>query len=149
MTKNYFKLGLDVLMALGLLLIMVPKAIGQNVHEWAGIIIALAFITHIIVNWKWVKTVTLRFHRSLPLRTRFIYILNLLVFIGFAALVTSGLFIAETIDFSWLGINRGAEIGWKILHKSLPSLVFLLAAIHAGMNLDWVRRVLKPAAAGK
>ena len=123
MQKNHFKLGLDVLMALSLLFIMVPKILGQSVHEWAGLVIAAVFITHIIVNWKWIKMVTTHFLRRLPFRTRFNYILNLLVFAGFAAIIVSGVCISETIDFSWLGIARGGG-GWKMLHKGLAFFVF-------------------------
>lgn len=138
MQKNNIKFGLDLLMFLGLLLIMVPKMLDQTVHEWAGLIIAGIFIIHIIFNWNWIKAVTVNFLRKPALRNRGKYILNLLIFAGFAATVVSGMFISKTIDFSWLGIARGHGVGWKLLHESASYLTFLLVGIHTGLSFNWV-----------
>ncbi|MEN6324787.1 MAG: DUF4405 domain-containing protein [Syntrophomonas sp.] len=138
MEKNNLKFGLDLFMALGLLLIMVPKMLGITVHEWAGLLIAVVFAVHIILNWNWIKAVTFNFLHKQALRNKFKYILNLLIFIGFAAIIISGMYISKTIDFSWLGITRGQGMGWRLLHESASYLTFLLVGIHAGLSFNWI-----------
>jgi len=142
--KNKFKLGFNLVMALSLLLIMIPKLFGQTVHEWAGLIIGAVFIIHIVINWNSIKTVTLRFLNNLGFRTRLTSILNLLIFIGFVAVIVSGMYISKSIDFSWLGITKSGGMGWKLLHTSASYLTFLLVGVHAGMNFHWVLNVIKP-----
>lgn len=145
MYHNKFKLGLDLIMALGLLIIMVPNILGHAVHEWAGLIIAAAVIAHIVINWSCIKTITLRFFRHLKFRTRLVYILNLLMFLGFLAIVVSGMYISKTIDFSWLGINRSAGTSWKLIHTSSAYLTFLLAGVHIGINFHRMFNMIRPA----
>jgi hypothetical protein len=143
MPKNYFNLGLDVLIILVLLLLMEPDILGRTLHEWIGLIIGAVLITHISINWQWIKTITLNFLHKLTFRARLNYILDLLIFTGFAATIISGMYISKSIDFSWLGIPRGG-MGWKLLHTSVSYLTFLLAAVHTGMNFRGVLRILNP-----
>ena len=144
MDKNKFKVVFDLVMALSLLLIMVPKLLGQIVHEWAGLIIVAVLIIHLVINWNSIKTVSSKFLSRLSFRIRLVYFLNLLIFIGFVAIIVSGMFISKSIDFSWLGINRGSSISWKLLHTSTAYLTFLLVGVHVGMNFQWVLGVVKP-----
>ncbi len=144
MDKNKFKLVLDLVMALSLLLIMVPNLLGQTVHEWAGLIMAAMLLIHIVFNWNRIKSVTLNFFHKLSFKIRLTYFLNLLLFIGFVSIIISGMFISKSIDFSWLGISRGSGLGWKSLHSSISYLTFLLVGIHIGMNFHWVLSAVKP-----
>lgn len=146
MTKKS-KLVIDSILALGALLTMVPQLLGITVHEWAGLVLGAFILFHIAINWKSIKNITLNFLHSVRLRTRFTYILNLLIFIGFAAIIFSGMYISKTIDFSWLGISQGGGRGWKLLHTSAAYLTFLLTGIHAGMNFRRVLYMIKPVAA--
>lgn len=144
MGKHNTRLGLDLLMIVSLLLIMVPVLLGQTWHEWAGLILGAVLIIHIVIHWKRLKAITLNFHHRLAFRTRFNYILNLVIFAGFAGIIVSGIFMAKTIDFSWLGINRGNGMGWKLLHASASYLTFVLIGIHTGMNFDRVLYTINP-----
>jgi len=142
--KNKFKLVLDLVMALSLLLIMVPNILGQIVHEWVGLIIGAVLLIHLVINWNSIKTLTLNFFHSLSFKIRITYFLNLLIFIGFVSIIISGMYISKSIDFSWLGISRGSGMGWKLLHTSTSYLTFLLVSIHIGMNFRWVLSAVKP-----
>ncbi|MGE5397237.1 MAG: hypothetical protein ACM3MK_06825 [Chitinophagales bacterium] len=144
MDKTRLKLTIDILMTLSLIFMMVPKVIGQDLHELVGIIIGVIFLIHIVLNWRWIKTKTLNFFRRLSFRIRLIYILNILVFLGFAAIILSGINISETINFSFLGISRGGGMGWKVLHTSATYFTFLISAIHTGLNFSQVIRAIKP-----
>lgn len=145
MHNSKFRWGLDLIMALCLLLIMVPNMLGHSVHEWAGLIIAAVIVFHIIINWKSIKTITLNFFHHLSFRTRFVYVLNLLIFIAFITVIVSGMYIAESINFSWLGINREGGMSWKLIHTTSAYLTFLLAGLHGGINFRRVLNMIKPA----
>lgn len=144
MQNSKLRLGLGLIMALCLLLIMVPNMLGPSVHEWAGLIIAATVIFHIAVNWKRIKTITLNFPNHLSFLTRFGYILNLIIFIALITVIVSGMYIAESINFSWLGINRGGGMSWKLIHTTSAYLTFLLVGIHGGMNFHRVLNMIKP-----
>lgn len=143
--KNNFKLGLDMVMIFSLIFLMVPVSMGQTIHEWAGLVIAAVFICHIALNWKWIKKVSLCFGGKLQGKTRLNYILTLLMFSGFLFIIISGMYIAKTIDFSWLGISSGNQGMWKVIHSTVAYITFIIVGIHTGLNLGWVVNTFKKA----
>jgi hypothetical protein len=55
---NIFKFVLNLLLAVVFLLLMDPRSFyGLSFHEWAGLLIALFFLLHKILNWSWIKKV--------------------------------------------------------------------------------------------
>ena len=141
MKKVHFKFSHNIFILVITLILMDPRAyLGEWFHEWAGLLIGLFFILHIILNWNWVKECTKRFFGKLPAKVRLNYILDVLLFVSFAFIVWSGIEISKTIDFSWLGIERGGPQGmnWKSLHGSLSMLVIIILGIHTGLHWDWV-----------
>ena len=75
----YVRFGLDLLMAVTFVLFFNKQVLGGlTFHEIAGLAIAVAFFTHVLLNWQWVKKVTVKlFDRRLPRRTKFGYFLNI------------------------------------------------------------------------
>lgn len=124
-------------MTVALLALMEPKATGLSVHEWGGLLICLLFLVHNIVNWKWMTCVTGRFFKKLPAKNRVNYLLDILLLAGFAAIVVSGMAIAETIDFSWLPLT-GARFFWRNLHIAASLWTLILVGIHVGLHWQWV-----------
>jgi cytochrome b561 len=119
---------------------MDPKAyLGEWFHEWAGLIIALFFVLHKILNWNWISDTSKRLFGKVPGKVRLNYILNVLLLLSFIFIIWSGMEISKTIDFSWLGIERGGQnMIWKSLHGSLSALVIIILGIHVGLHWDWV-----------
>ena len=58
--KAVFKIGIDVLMTLGLLFLMGYQFWGDVAHEWAGAVMFLLFILHHILNAGWYKSLFFR-----------------------------------------------------------------------------------------
>lgn len=142
MKSNRFKLQLDTIMLIVLVMLMVPAVLGDTLHEWIGLGLGAVFLFHKGLNWKWIKNITRKFHRRLPPRERINYLLNLLLFIGFTFIILSGMYISKAIDFSWLGISSSHNSSWKIIHTSVSYITFLIAGIHLGLNFRWVKRAL-------
>jgi len=138
---NYLKIVLDTLMALVFVLLFNKNAVaGLTFHEIAGLTIGLAFIIHIIINFKWVKQITSKFFKSkMNLKTRIGYIIDLLLLIDMAFIIGTGISISQVL-FS--GVFTSSA-GNKVLHISLSYIALLLIGIHIGLHWSWVMNVFK------
>lgn len=145
------KFILNLFLAIVMLLLMDPRSFyGITFHEWAGLLIALFFILHKILNWGWIKTVTLGFFGKATGRARINYLLDVLLLAGLVLMVLSGIAIARTIDFSWLNLG-GSGIFWRVMHTSSSLITLALFGIHLGFHWNWVlvRLNIKKAINGK
>lgn len=135
---NKFKLILNILLAIVMLLLMDPRSFyGLGFHEWAGLIIGLFFLLHKAVNWGWIKKVTVCFFRSSPGRARLNYLLDILLLAGMVLMILSGIAIARTINFSWLNFG-GSRMFWRVMHLSSSYITLVLFGIHLGLHWKWV-----------
>ena len=140
---NRFKFIHNILLMLTMLLLMDPRSFyGLGFHEWAGLIIGLFFILHKILNWTWIKKVTVGFFHNSPGRARFNYTLDVLLLTGLVLMILSGIAIARTIDFSWLHLG-GSRMFWRVMHTSSSFITLALFGIHVGIHWSWVLRRLK------
>ena len=140
---NSVKFFLSSCITILMLLLMDPKSFyGITFHEWAGLIIGLLFILHKVLNWNWIKKVTLGFFRKCPGRSRFNYVLDILLLAGITLMILSGIAIAKTIDFSWLNLG-GSRIFWRAMHASSSFITLALFGIHLGLHWNWVLQRLK------
>ena len=140
---NKFKLSQNILLIILMLLLMDPRSFyGLNFHEWAGLIIGVPFILHTLLNWTWIKKVTLHFFRRSVGRARFNYVLDVLLLAGMVLMILSGIAIARTIDFSWLNLG-GSRMFWRAMHTSSSFISLALFGIHLGLHWKWVKQRFK------
>jgi len=136
------KIILNILLAIIMLLLMDPRSFyGLGFHEWAGLLIGLPFFLHLVINWSWIKKVTICFFRSTPRKARLNYILDILLLAGTILMILSGIAIARTIDFSWLNLG-GTRMFWRVMHTSSSLITLALFGIHLGLHWKWVLRSL-------
>jgi hypothetical protein len=110
---------------------------GLGFHEWAGLIIGLFFILHKILNWGWIKKVTILFFSTTTWRARINYILDVILLAGLVLMILSGIAIARTINFSWLHMG-GSPMFWRIMHVSSSFITLALFGLHLGLHWNWV-----------
>lgn len=135
---NLFKFSLNIALTIVMLLLMDPRSFyGLPFHEWAGLAIGIFFILHKILNWTWIKKVTLGFIKRAPWRARLNYILDILLLTGLVLMILSGIAIARAIDFSWLHLG-GSRMFWRIMHTSSSFLTLAFFGIHLGLHWNWV-----------
>lgn len=135
---NIIKFFLSLIITIAMLLLMDPRSFyGLAFHEWAGLIIGIFFILHKILNWGWIKKVTVGFFRKCPGRARFNYVLDILLLAGITLMILSGIAIARTIDFSWLNLG-GSRMFWRVMHTSSSLITLALFGIHLGLHWNWV-----------
>ncbi|SDN11715.1 protein of unknown function [Fictibacillus solisalsi] len=137
---NYVKFAIDVIMAVAFVLLFNKRVFGgMTFHEVAGTAIGVAFLTHLALNWKWIKNVTRKlFDKKLPGKTRFSFGLNLLLLICMATIMASGIFVSRVL---FPNVNIGNEGSFKMLHISLSFLTLIMVGIHVGMHWKWVINV--------
>jgi hypothetical protein len=135
---NTIKFFLSLSLTLVMLLLMDPRSFyGLEFHEWAGLIIGVFFILHKVLNWGWIKKVTLTFAGRAPGRARLNYILDVVLLAGMLLMIFSGIAIARTIDFSWLHL-QGSHRFWRVMHTSSSLITLVLFGIHLGLHWKWV-----------
>lgn len=139
---NIFKIVLDIVMCVLLVLLYNKLAVtGLEFHEIAGIVIIVFFAVHIIVNFKWVKQVTLKFFTNkVNFRTRLSYVVNLLLFISMLFILISGISISKVV---FPNVRLLGERGYKGLHAAVSYISHILVGIHVGLNWNWVMVVFK------
>ncbi len=135
---NIFKFFLSLTATIAMLLLMDPGSFhGLVFHEWAGLIIGLFFILHKVLNWGWIKKVTVGFFGKCTVTARVNYVLDVLLLAGIILMILSGIAIARTIDFSWLNLG-GSRTFWRVMHTSSSFLTLALFGIHLGFHWNWV-----------
>ena len=108
-----------------------PDFTGLALHEWLGIAAIALAVWHLIVHWKWVETVTLRFFSRAPAQARIHYLADLGVMLGFLMILATGLLIS-----TWLDLPLYDFAAWTHIHLMVS--VFTLAMVVAAA--EWWRR---------
>ncbi len=140
---NILKFWLTLAITICMILLMDPRSFyGLGFHEWAGLIIGIPFILHKLLNWTWIKKVTVGFFRKCTGRARLNYILDVLLLAGIILMILSGIAIARTIDFSWLNLG-GSRTFWRVMHTSSSFITLALFGIHLGLHWNWVLQRLR------
>lgn len=139
---NYFKIILDILMAV-IFVLMFNKLVIVPItfHEIAGLGVLIAFVIHIIINFNWVKQVTSKlFSSKINLRTRLGYIIDMILLLCFVTIGISGIFISKVL-FS--NIKISSSIDFHALHISVSYIALLLVGLHVGLHWTWAMNVFK------
>jgi hypothetical protein len=136
------KFVIDIIMAITFVLFFNKRVLGGLAfHEIAGLVIGVVFFTHVLLNWRWVKNVTLRlFDSKISVKTKVGYVLNLLLLISMAFIILSGIFISKVV-FPNLDVSN--ERGFKISHIPISYLALLIVAAHIGLHWNWIMGVFK------
>ena len=129
------------MLAVFLLVLNVPLT-GLAVHEWLGIAIGVGVTTHLVQHTNWVVSTTKRFFGATSFRNRLNYLMMPALFIGFVAVIASGLVISE-VALPWLGIETAASDFWLWLHVVSVGWVIWLTALHLALNWKWVGNAVK------
>lgn len=148
--KTSLKLLLDIILTVLFLILLDPKNTGFSFHEIAGLSIAALFSVHVILNWKWVKSVSKNlFSSKLKARPKLYYVLNLVSLLSVATIIFTGIEISRVLfatDFST------ANHTYVLVHKWVSYLCMVLFGVHAALHWrfilntarKWVESLLRP-----
>jgi hypothetical protein len=138
-TRNAGRLALDLGMFAAGLLLMEPRATGLAIHEWLGVAITFPIITHLLLNWQWVVTVTKKMFSALPLATRTNQILNTILFVAAVVAIQSGVMISE-VALPGVADLLGGSGAWRGLHALSSTTVAFGVVVHAALHWRWLAR---------
>lgn len=125
-------------MVILLILIYSVSATGILFHEIVGLIIFALFLTHLFYNRKWVTNITKRiFDKNLGKKLKFMYFIDLLLFIMFILAGISGILISkELFKFGYVFI-------WRYTHIFSSTFSLLLLGIHVGLHIKMIIHTIK------
>lgn len=135
----------DVAMMILLPFLMAYSLVGEAVHEGMGIVMALLFILHHVLNIRWYRNLT---RGRWPALRIWGTMINGLLMIVMIALPVSGIMMSRHI-FHFPAISSGISIARQI-HLLASHWGFLLMGLHLGLHWNMVMGMMKKAAgAGK
>lgn len=140
------KITVDIGMTVALLLLMAYELIGQEAHEWIGMIMFALFILHHILNGSWSRNLLKGRYNSVRIVQTLIVFLVLCAMIGS---MVSGVILSRYV-LSFLPIKGGRSFA-RNLHMLSAYWGFILMSVHLGfhwsMMLGMARKFfLKPSA---
>lgn len=136
-------MAIDILMAVIFVLLLNQNILGGlTFHEAAGSLIGLLFAVHVALNWRWVVGVSSRFFsRAIPLKTRWGYGLNVLLFLSMAVIIISGLPISKVLfpksQYPALHLTNRTLTTWT--HVGLSFVSLTVVGVHVGLHWSWIR----------
>jgi hypothetical protein len=130
-------LTLDIIIFTAFLAISNPRLTGNTFHEWLGVSLAAAIITHLLFHWEWIVKVTKTFFKNLIHQSRLNYAVNVLFFISMTGSLFSGLLISKDV-MSTLGIQLNAGGGWKSIHILMSDTSVIMLGLHVALHGKWI-----------
>lgn len=125
MIRNLLNIAMTVL----LLLMLDYRFTGNEFHEISGVVLALLFIFHNVLNQRW-YVAFLKGRQST--RRVLMTLVNLLLVAAMVVVLVTGVLISATV-FAPLGI-RSSDLFMHDLHQGSAYVSFILVAIHLGMH---------------
>jgi hypothetical protein len=139
MKKSWMKLGLDLIMAIGLFSLFSVAAVGLAFHEIAGLALFGAFILHMAFNWRWIVSFTRRlFNKNTPFKVRLGYVLNVLLLISFLVIIFSGITMSK---FVFAGVFEEVDT-FKSAHYFFSAFALVLVGIHTGLHWAFIKGMI-------
>ncbi|MEH7547961.1 DUF4405 domain-containing protein [Neobacillus vireti] len=139
MKKNKLRFWLDLAMTVVLCLLYSPESTSLPFHEIAGLVLGGVLIIHVLLNKKWVINITKKiFSKDLKKKTRFSYLLNVILLIDMLFIMVSGLFISKVVlpNFRYF-----PNVNWMPIHIVSSILGLVIVGIHIGLHWNWIKQM--------
>lgn len=135
--RNIFKITLDIVMIALFVTFFNIGLVSFKFHIRGGIIFGALILAHIIVNRKWVISITKRiFDKNLKIRTRISYIISFCLLITIGTILVSGICMMKAANYDRV-------MFWKMLHLGTSYLSIALVGLHLGLYWNFVSNFFK------
>lgn len=143
--NNKIKMALDVIMTVIFICLIKLSFTGVTVHEILGIGILVLFIIHNILNYKWIAAVCTNFFTDkVKGKAKFMFVLNVLLFVFTSFTVISGILISQSL-FPEISLSDTSV--WSPLHHFAAYSSLVLISVHLGLHwsmiINFFKKVLK------
>lgn len=115
-----------------------PHFTGNMIHEWLGVALAAVLIAHVLLHWNWIVRVGARYLKNLWHVSRFQFFVDILIFVAFVVLITTGLMMSKTVLVA-MGIqvaNAGRSV--KMIHSAASNIAVMLTGLHLALHWKWI-----------
>ena len=136
--KQTFKIVIDILMTVLLLLLMAYSLVGEKAHEWLGIGMFALFILHHILNNDWSRNLFKGKYTPFRILQTTLVILALAFMLGS---MISGIVLSR-YAFSFLSVSGGQS--WaRTLHMLCAYWGFVVISLHIGLHWNIMMNMAK------
>ncbi|WP_164710063.1 DUF4405 domain-containing protein [Euzebya pacifica] len=133
------RVWVDVALLVGYVALSAPQSTGIPFHEYATLVFIPIFISHIVLDWAWVREVFRRSGRRRSGTVRFNRAFDIVIFIGMVVAVYSGFLVSEAL-LPDLGFNPTTSTFWSTVHDASSNLLIVLVGVHLAMHWPWIKR---------
>lgn len=133
MDKQRHNWMVDAVLYAGLLAAMLLDLTGLAAHEWLGAAVAVLAGYHLLVHRRWMVGVGRRFGGRLSGHARGLFLIDLALLVGFAAIGGTGVVIS-----TWLDLPLDNYLTWRNVHVVASVLTLALVVLKIGLHWRWV-----------
>ena len=127
--KIILKIIIDVCMTVCLLFLMPYSLLGETLHEWLGIVMFVLFVTHHVLNRKWMAAVTKGKYTPFRIVQTLIVFVMLVLMLGS---MVSGVLLSNHI-FRAVRI-AGSSMAARQVHMFCAYWGFTVMSVHLGIR---------------
>jgi len=131
--KIILKIIIDVCMTVCLLFLMPYSLLGETLHEWLGIVMFVLFVTHHVLNRKWMAAVTKGKYTPFRIVQTLIVFVMLVLMLGS---MVSGVLLSNHI-FRVVRI-AGSSMAARQVHMFCAYFGMLVMSVHLGLHWNMV-----------
>jgi hypothetical protein len=136
--NNLFKIVFDLVMLVLLAGIYCVHSTGMAFHEYAGLVIFIFFIIHLLYNYKWIINAGKKlFAHSVGTRIKIMYALDVLLLISFILIGASGIMISHIV------FKMEKMPLWRPVHSVSSAGSLILLALHIGLHGKMIVNAIK------
>lgn len=136
--RTVFKIAIDCMMTLLLLLLMAYSLVGETLHEWLGAGMLLLFILHHGFNAAWYKSL-MRGRYSVYRVVQTVSVVMILV--TMLGSMISGIVLSRYV-FDFLPISGGRSMV-RLVHLPCAYWGFLLMSVHLGLHWNVMMNAIR------
>lgn len=136
-TISKVKIYVDIFLFVLMIVVLIPQSTGIPIHEWAGFIILIPFLFHLVINWNWIANSSTKFLKKEGHKTRFSFVLNWLLYLSMILVTISGIVISESA-LPVFGIHFEPDQFWSVVHNLSATLLMAILGIHIALHWKWI-----------
>lgn len=136
------KIYVDIFLFVLMIIVLVPQSTGIPIHEWAGFVILIPFLLHLVINWDWIVRSSTKFFKKEGLIIRFSYVLNWFLYLSMILVTISGIVISESA-LPVFGIDFAPDKFWSVVHNLSATFLMAILGIHIALHWKWIVTIFR------
>lgn len=136
--KSAFKLSIDLIMTILMMLALAFRITGDTAHEWIGLSFFLLFVVHNVLNFHWYKHL-LKQRQNYSFKWVLNLIINCMLVVVMGTVVITG-FMQSKVILSYFELQSGMVL--RQIHTIASYWGYVLVSIHLGVHWQMIYKQL-------